>query len=273
MAEGVPVFSQRDAFYEGRWAETDASAGSLRNLVVKKERFFVQQLRGRRGMVLDLGCGGGWRLYTTVGPVIGIDLSFASLRQASHIYDQVVQADLADLPFATSSFDFVVSSDVLGHILPENKGGVLGEIYRVLKRGGRTLHYIETDGEDPLMRFAKRFPDLYQSYIISPEGHVGLEAPSEVVARFRQTGFRPLCEMPVYRGPMYLQRIVQCFDNEYKEKSAAMAALVTVSRFLLRLKPLGIVGNLGVSLFLEVGDRLLPPEWAGGLLVCYEKVS
>lgn len=258
-------------FYEGRWTRPDLSAGSPRNWLVKKERFFLRQLRGRRGNVLDLGCGGGWRLFANVGPVVGVDLSHSSLRAASTIYAGGVQADLAALPFADGSFDYVVSSDVLGHVPLEGKDAVLAEIHRVLRPGGRTLHYVEAEGQDPLLRWARRRPELYERHIVEPEGHVGMETASRTFARFRRAGFRPLAEVAAYRGLMYVGRVVQLFDNEYAAASRPLGALVALCRALAAFGPLAMAANLAVSAAIEVTDRLLPLDWAGGVMVCYER--
>lgn len=259
------------AFYEGRWAWPDLSAGSLRNWLVKKERFFLRQLGGRRGRVADLGCGGGWRFYTRLGPVVGVDISYTSLEQAHRLYGSAVQADLSALPFRDASFDFVVSSDVLGHIPLELKDTVVQEVWRALRPGGRTLHYIEADGQDPLMRWAKRHPKLYEKYILAPEGHIGMETPAATLARFRRAGFRPVREVAAYRGLMYLGRIVQLFDNEYCQESCLVKGLVGVCKVATRSRPLEMAGNLLVALLLELGDRLLPVGWAHGVMVCYQK--
>lgn len=258
------------AFYEGRWAKPDLSAGSLRNYLVKKERFFVRGLAGRRGRVLDLGCGGGWRLYKRVGPVVGVDVSRGSLAVAGTLYDAVVQARLEALPFAPASFDFVVSSDVLGHVEPAEKDAVLAEIRRVLRPGGRTLHYVETEGQDPLMRWARRRPDLYERHVVLPEGHIGMETASATLARFRRAGFRPVEELAAYRGLMYIGRVVQLFDNEYADLSPAVRMLVRIGRAVQRVPPLEMAANLVLSLAMEVTDLLLPLDWAGGVMVCYE---
>ncbi|MHB1134656.1 MAG: class I SAM-dependent methyltransferase [Chloroflexota bacterium] len=266
----VAAPTERD-FYEGRWVRPDLSAGSLRNYLVKKERFFLRQLRGRQGRLLDLGCGGGWRFFSTLGPAVGVDLSRASLRAARAIYTAGAQADLTALPFATASFDYVVSADVLGHVPLAQKDAVLAEIRRVLRPGGRTLHYVEAAGQDPLMRWARRRPDLYQRYVVAPEGHVGMETARDTFARFRQAGFRPLAELGAYRGLMYVGRVVQLFDNEYAAASAPLRALVAVCRALSAAAPLELAANLAVSAALEAGDRLLPLDWAGGVMVCYER--
>ncbi|MBI4318698.1 MAG: methyltransferase domain-containing protein [Chloroflexi bacterium] len=271
VPEGIPSFVGEDAFYEGRWSETDWSAGSLRNYMVKKERFFVRELNGRRGSVLDLGCGGGWKLYARVGPAVGVDLSLGSLQQASRVYARVCRSQLVELPFRDQSFDYVVSCDVLGHVPRGEKDAVWREIYRVLKRGGRTLHYVEVDGDDPLMRFAKRYPDLYNRYLLEPEGHIGLESAQDIMSRFRRLGFRPVREVASYRGATYVGRIVQYFDNEYRDKSAVIFGLVAICKAFTVAKPVEALANLGMSLFIEIGDRVLPSSWSGGTMVCYEK--
>lgn len=271
VTDGIICFCQGDDFYEGKWVESDLSAGSLRNMLVKKERFFVNMLRGKRGSVLDLGCAGGWRFYTTVGPVVGVDLSVTSLRRAKAIYSAVARAELRTLPFRDGSFDFVVSSDLIGHITGEDKDDALGEIHRVLKSGGWTLHYVETEGRDPLMRFARRYPELYDRYVVRPEGHIGMESPEETFRRFRRLGFKPVKELAAYRGLTYVGRVVQYFDNEYSRLSRPIGALVGVCKMLRSNRAVEASANVVISCLIEGGDRVLPHDWAGGVLVCYEK--
>lgn len=259
------------AFYEGRWRHSDQSIGSLRNYLVKKERFFLHRLKGQLGCLLDLGCGGGWRLLTTVGPVAGLDISQTSLRQAALVYGGAVRAYLEALPFADGTFDLVVSLDVLGHVPACQKDAVLGEIRRVLKPGAETLHYIEADGQDPLSRFAKEYPELYARHIITPEGHVGLEPAGVIFHRFRTAGFTPLCEIPAYRGVIRLGQFVRRFDNGYREHSSFVRVLVDLGKALLRVPLLANGIDLALAVALEVVDRLAPCEWAGGVLVHYRK--
>ncbi len=271
VAQGAPNFTGEDSFYEGKWAETDFTEGGLRNFLVKKERFFVRHTRGLRGTVLDLGCGGGWKLYTQIGPVVGLDLSLSSLLRARRIYAQVARATLTELPFEDATFDCVVSCDVLGHVEMGDKSRTFAEIYRVLKPGGRTIHYVEIESRDPLMRFARGYPELYRKYIIDPDGHVGMEDVPGTIRRFRDLGLRPIEEKAVYRGLTYAGRLVKYFDNEYREKSTPVSALASVSKALCSSKALEAAANLGIAGLIEVGDIFFPSDWAGGLLACYEK--
>ncbi len=267
------VFGQpRPQFYEGKWADPDLSDGSLRNWLVRKQRFFLRRLpRSSQHRVLDLGCGGGWKLFTRAGRVAGVDYSRQSLKAASAIYAHGAMADLAHLPFRADAFDTVVSADVLGHIPLHQKQQVVEEIHRVLKTGGRTLHFIEAEGDDPIIRFAKQDPELYQRRIIGPEGHEGIESAADTFARFRRAGFQPLAETGAYRMIMYVGRVPQLFDNEYARRSGPLGALVALCKLLTRWRPLELASNIAVALLLEITDRVFPERWSGGVLVDYVK--
>lgn len=260
-----------DSFYEGKWATSDRSCGSLRNFLVKKERFFLRWLRGRKGRLLDLGCGGGWAWFAAGRSAVGVDVSRASLRVAARLYHGVALARWDALPFRDGSFDYVVSSDVLGHVPVAEKDRVLAELRRVLAPGGLMLHYVETDSADPLMRFAKRRPDLYERYVLAPEGHVGMETPAATFSRFRRAGLEPLTEQAAYRLFMYVQRLSQLFDNEYRGDSRVVDLLVRLAATLRRRRLGMLAGNLLMSVAMEIADYALPASWANGVLVAYRE--
>lgn len=262
----------REEFYEGKWPEPDYSAGSARNWLVRKQRFFLLHLpRSTAARVLDLGCGGGWTLFTKAGKVVGVDMSHRSLMGARSIYHGATVGDLAALPFAENSLDLVVSSDVIGHIPLEYKQQAIREIYRVLKPGGKTMHYIEAEGDDPLTTFAKSDPLLYQRHIIGPEGHEGIESPQATFQRFRNEGFLPVREQAAYRLIMYAGRVVQLYDNEYAHRSRLLRMAVALCRMLSRNRLLEIAANLAIATLLEVTDRVLPSSWGSGVMVEYVK--
>ncbi len=100
--------------------------------------------------LLDVGCGEGRHslaAYLTPGvSVVGLDLSAKDLSTAKGRIDdmapydpkgsiQFCQGDATRLPFPDHAFDRVICSEVLEHI--PNFMAVLGELYRVLKPGGR----------------------------------------------------------------------------------------------------------------------------------------
>lgn len=101
-------------------------------------------------VVLDLGCGAGMDVLLAarkVGPsgkVIGVDLTAAMVRKAQQNARQLgldnaqfYEGDCAALPIGDQTIDVVISNGVFN--LCFDKPRVVGEIYRVLRAGGRLL--------------------------------------------------------------------------------------------------------------------------------------
>ncbi len=100
--------------------------------------------------VLEIGCGsGGYALHLAESMgcrLLGLDISEPGVRNANRIAlarglasrARFEQCDVSKtLPFDDRTFDAVFANDVLCH-LPE-RARVLGEMFRVLKPGGRIL--------------------------------------------------------------------------------------------------------------------------------------
>ena len=100
--------------------------------------------------VLEIGCGsGGYALYLAEKAgcrIVGLDINAPGVRNANQLAlakglaSQVrfEQCDASKgLPFDDKTFDAVFSNDVLCHL--PGRPVVLGEIFRVLKPGGRML--------------------------------------------------------------------------------------------------------------------------------------
>jgi SAM-dependent methyltransferase len=142
----------------------------------------------RDAAVLDLGCGAGMlALLKRKGVTLtGVDLSDECVAAARRNgYDEVLRAELDALPFADASFDYVVSLDVIGHILVEQKDAVFAEIKRVLRPGGVTMHGIECTDRAARRSYDEMSPDEMRRFI-AIDGHVGLEEEEEHAARFRK---------------------------------------------------------------------------------------
>ena len=100
--------------------------------------------------VLEIGCGsGGYALHVAekIGcNLVGLDINAAGIRNANQLalakglasQAHFEQCDVSkNLPFDGESFDAVFSNDVLCHL--PGRAEILGEIFRVLKPGGRML--------------------------------------------------------------------------------------------------------------------------------------
>ncbi len=184
--------------------------------------------------MLDFGCARGREIFARrAASAIGVDIAHNALVDCRRHYTLAVRARLAPLPFADLSVDCVVTSHVMGHIPLEEKDGLVAEMMRVLKPGGRGLHWIETDSKHPLVTWAKKDPALYHKAFIQPDGHIGLEMTRDVVARFERHGFRLRSAVYSDSGPFHPRLMVKHFDNAYREASRDLDRRVCWSRRLL----------------------------------------
>jgi ubiquinone/menaquinone biosynthesis C-methylase UbiE len=138
--------------------------------------------------VLELGCGAGMlALLKRKGVTLtGVDLSDeCAVAARRNGYDATFSASLSSLPFADTSFDYVVSLDVLGHIEAEEKDAVLAEVKRVLRPGGVTLHGIECTDRSAQKSYNEMSAAELRRFI-EVDGHVGLEEEQEHGRRFQK---------------------------------------------------------------------------------------
>ena len=151
--------------------------------------------KGRR--VLDVGCGGGRHAFASAklgatvvaldadGDVlVGVEAMFAALRAAGEITDEhssVILGDALILPFPEASFDVVIASEVLEHLVEDERA--LEEIARVLEPGGSFA-----------LSVPRRFPErvnwaLSSSYHEVDGGHVRIYRRDVLIERVCRAGF------------------------------------------------------------------------------------
>src|SRR5208283_453174 len=119
----------------------------------KRVRAVVRQLRaGSEHCILDVGCGAGNILSQLPGRRrYGLDLSQFMLGHAGERLGRsavIMHGDAEQLPFAEATFDRVVASSLLSHVLHPER--VVAEIKRVTKPGGRVV--ISVSHEDQIER-------------------------------------------------------------------------------------------------------------------------
>jgi SAM-dependent methyltransferase len=169
----------------------------------------------RRGAsVLDIGCGEGVLALLKRKDVYlaGVDFSPELVGLARRNgYDGACVARLTELPFATSSFDYVVSLDVLGHVAFDEKDAVLAEIKRVLRPGGVTMHGVESLNRELHGDYASMSEEKL-AHFIGVDGHIGLEVDEEIAARFRKF-FMSVQAEPRYTLCLSVAEFIKQFDE------------------------------------------------------------
>jgi ubiquinone/menaquinone biosynthesis C-methylase UbiE len=106
----------------------------------------IRLARPKRGMaILDVGCGTGTYLelfQRYKGDLCGLDSSASMLAIARERLGDTATLDLGDaedMPYEDGKFDLVLCMLTLHEMSPATRTGVLAEMVRVLKGGGRIL--------------------------------------------------------------------------------------------------------------------------------------
>jgi SAM-dependent methyltransferase len=166
-------------------------------LTVDYERLGVN--RGER--LLDLGCGGGRHAFAAFrlgARVVALDAeadeiakvrnTIGAMLEAEEVPSDeeagVVQADALRLPFADSSFDRVIASEVLEHIGEDRTA--MSELARVLRPGGTIAVTVPRFGPEAVnWALSREYHDV-------KGGHVRIYTRSALVDRLRKAGLKPL---------------------------------------------------------------------------------
>lgn len=144
-------------------------------------------LENKRGKFLDIGFGAGnleRSLFTdnTKLQIYGIDFSHKAVASAKKKFKgNFLVGRSQKLPFKKETFDFVAMLDVLEHISENESKTVLGEINRVLKRGGHfiisvpineNLKKMDRDGTNYNKHLRQYTPELLEKELNSSGFHI-----------------------------------------------------------------------------------------------------
>lgn len=115
--------AEHKSYYDQRW-DGFQYANRLRLARCTAILECLQATRIFEPRIIDLGCGSGWltSILGVFGPAVGVDLSSHAVAQASkqHMHVSYRQADILSMAIEDSSYDIVVSQEVLEHI-PDQK--------------------------------------------------------------------------------------------------------------------------------------------------------
>jgi SAM-dependent methyltransferase len=100
-----------------------------------------------KGLILENGCGVGSyvrRLALEGGQVVGLEYDYDRSRQALEASPSITNAAGENLPFGSSTFDFILSHEVLEHVEDDRKAA--SEMVRTLRPGGRLAVFVPNRG-------------------------------------------------------------------------------------------------------------------------------
>jgi len=151
--------------------------------------------------VIDLGCGGGrhaFEAYRRGADVVAFDQDAAELDNVAAMFAGMAEAgeapaeasartvagDALNLPFPDESFDCVIASEVLEHIVEDEKA--MWELARVVKPGGTVAVTVPRWLPE---RICWALSDAYHEV---EGGHVRIYRAGQLTDRLRAAGLRPL---------------------------------------------------------------------------------
>ncbi|MGH9163755.1 MAG: class I SAM-dependent methyltransferase [Vicinamibacteraceae bacterium] len=171
---------------------------------VLQERRRLERLAvsGRRGRLLDVGCGDGSRLARLRREgwdVHGLDVDPVSARRARERYGLDVQlGPLETAPYEQGSFDTIISSHVIEHV--HEPLAVLRQAHRLLKAGGRLVAVTPNVASLGHARYIEHWLGL------DPPRHLHLFSPASLEALARAAGFT---EVDVRTTPAWAQSMAR----------------------------------------------------------------
>jgi SAM-dependent methyltransferase len=147
--------------------------------------------------VLDLGCGAGrhaFEVYRRGAHVVALDMNAGELSEVATMFAAMRSAgeapagadartavgDATAMPFADGSFDRVIASEVLEHILDDQRA--MNELARVLRPGGQAAVTV------PSWLPERICWALSENYHNTPGGHVRIYTRVELEASLKRAG-------------------------------------------------------------------------------------
>lgn len=138
--------------------------------------------------IIDLGCAAGalTHYFTTFGAkVVGVDSEALAISKAQSLFPELefVQADVADLPFRTHTFNKAVAGDLVEHLDDSTFRAMLVELQRVLTPGGSLSIYTP----NPL-HVIERLKD-HNILLAQNPTHIGLRTLSQLETVLNDSGY------------------------------------------------------------------------------------
>jgi len=185
---GIPDVN---AFYKDKFAHNVSYDIEKSNLyeynILSLKQMYVYDYIKPNSKVLDFGCGSGvFKILKKLDTyLVGIDMSTIALENAKTLnnYDEVYSLDILDEFYDKfqNHFDYIISSDVFGHIEFMHKDKVIQRLKQLLKKDGAMIHGIETGD----IKYNELSSEERTKFAVV-DGHIGMESEETTTKRFEQ---------------------------------------------------------------------------------------
>ena len=136
--DDVEYYKALSKFYENLAASSEDISYYIHPIGIERKRKIISMISpSKKDVICDLGCGDGnlsAKLVTKVKRVYGVDISSTRVKRARNKGINAVCADAVLTPFLPESFDKIICSEVIEHVI--NPKEVFHEIKRMLKSNG-----------------------------------------------------------------------------------------------------------------------------------------
>ena len=159
----------------------------------------VRKLTQGDAYILNLGCGvGAYSFHLErefgIAKIVSLDISSNCLLTGKQHYDisLPVRADALFIPFRDKSFDIVILSEVIEHIVEQ--GQLQNEISRVTKDNGYLVLTTSPLKSDILFSVVRKIKEKQLFGFHEEKEHVAVQHPSDIRRRLEGCGFNMLEE-------------------------------------------------------------------------------
>ncbi len=155
--------------------------------ILNLKQMYVYDYIKPNSVILDFGCGSGvFKILKNLETyIVGVDLSKKAIKNAIDLnsYNEAYSLDIFDSFFDKykNNFDYIISSDVFGHIEFKDKDLVIQRLKYLLKEDGTMIHGIETGD----IKYNGMTKEKRKEFSIV-DGHIGMESEEITTKRFKQ---------------------------------------------------------------------------------------
>lgn len=231
----------------------------------------LESLVNFSGMVLEIGCGAGrmvknLKFHCPEIEIHGCDISYQAIHTAFREMPvgNFTVANVQKLPYADESFDIVVGFDIMEHVTDVQR--TIGEVYRVLKKGGRFHLHAPCEGNPFTIYWILGKMGIARSLKRKHAGHIQQLRSRDIVTSLKNQGYNVTDVSYSWHFIGQLSDLEQYISQEIKSHlSDRLVSKRGINKFFARA--LCVFENLLTKLSIKEDQLLKHLSWAMGIHV------